>query len=584
MAEGRGVRVRERDGRLRPAVRPRARSRPARAADHLPAQQHDGADRAAARDGLRAGDLLPGVGRVLRGADRGGGRRHPRRPADPHALPGAGPRRHQPVLIRKAPMTDLGDLLTDLWIGGKAVPASDGGRFDVLDPATGQVLTSVADGSVDDAIAAVDAAEAAAASWAATSPRERSEILRRAYDLMTAGAEALARLVTLENGKALPDARGEVAYAAEFFRWYAEEAVRAAGEVMTAPSGANKILVLRQPVGICVLVTPWNFPAAMATRKIGPALAAGCTVVLKPASDTPLTALLIGKILDDAGVPAGVVNVVPARRSGAVVSAMLHDPRVRKLSFTGSTEVGRILLKEAADQVINCSMELGGNAPFLVFEDADLDAAIEGAMVAKMRNGGEACTAANRFFVHADVAGEFSRRLAERMSAMRVGPGVADDTEVGPLVNEDAVTKVTELVQGAVDAGGRVVVGGARPDRPGYYYEPTVLTDVPPTAPILREEIFGPVAPIVTFRDEAEAVRLANDTEFGLVSYVFTGDLARGLRVSEAMESGMVGLNRGIVSDPAAPFGGTKQSGIGREGGHEGMLDYLESKYIAVSW
>jgi succinate-semialdehyde dehydrogenase / glutarate-semialdehyde dehydrogenase len=481
-------------------------------------------------------------------------------------------------------LEQIADLPLDLLIGGKAVPASDDGRFDVVDPATGDVITTVADGTVADAIAAVDAAEAAAAGWAATAPRERAEILRRAFELMTARAEELAHLVSLENGKALVDARGEIAYAAEFFRWYAEEAVRAFGELTTAPSGANRIMVVREPVGIAVLVTPWNFPAAMATRKIGPALAAGCPVVLKPASDTPLTALLMGKILDDAGVPAGVVNVLPARRSGAVVSAMLHDPRVRKLSFTGSTEVGRILLKEAADQVVNCSMELGGNAPFLVFEDADLDAAIEGAMIAKMRNGGEACTAANRFFVHADVVEEFSRRLAEKMSAMRVGPGIADDTQVGPLVNEDAVTKVTELVQGAVDAGGRVVVGGTRPDRGGYYYDPTVLTDVPTSAPILREEIFGPVAPIVTFTDEAEAIRLANDTEFGLVSYVYTGDLARGLRVSEAMESGMVGLNRGLVSDPAAPFGGTKQSGIGREGGHEGMLDYLESKYIALTW
>jgi succinate-semialdehyde dehydrogenase / glutarate-semialdehyde dehydrogenase len=478
----------------------------------------------------------------------------------------------------------IADLPTDLLIGGAARAAADGGRFDVVDPATGEVVTTVADGTVDDAVAAVDAADAAAAGWAATAPRERAEILRRAFELMTARADELAHLISLENGKALPDARGETAYAAEFFRWYAEEAVRAPGELTTAPSGANRIMVVRQPVGIAVLVTPWNFPAAMATRKIGPALAAGCTVVLKPASDTPLTALLMGKILGDAGVPAGVVNVVPARRSGAVVSAMLHDPRVRKLSFTGSTEVGRILLKEAADQVVNCSMELGGNAPFLVFEDADLDAALEGAMVAKMRNGGEACTAANRFFVHADVAEEFSRRLAERMSSMRVGPGMADDTQVGPLVNEDAVNKVSQLVQGAVDAGGRVVVGGTRPERPGFYYDPTVLTDVPSSAPILREEIFGPVAPVVTFTDEAEAVRLANDTEFGLVSYVYTGDLARGLRVSEALESGMVGLNRGLVSDPAAPFGGTKQSGIGREGGHEGMLDYLESKYIAVTW
>jgi succinate-semialdehyde dehydrogenase / glutarate-semialdehyde dehydrogenase len=478
----------------------------------------------------------------------------------------------------------LEDLFTDLWIGGKAVPASDGGRFDVTDPATGEVLTSVANGTVDDAIAAVDAADAAAAQWAATAPRERSEVLRRAFDLMTAQREQLARLITLENGKALPDARGEVAYAAEFFRWYAEEAVRASGELLTAPSGANKILVLQQPVGICVLVTPWNFPAAMATRKIGPALAAGCTVVLKPASDTPLTALAMARILDEAGVPPGVVNVLPARRSGAVVSAMLHDPRVRKLSFTGSTEVGRVLLREAADQVINCSMELGGNAPFLVFADADLDAALDGAMVAKMRNAGEACTAANRFYVERPVAEEFGRRLAERMAGLRMGPGADDGVEVGPLVNEDTAGKVDELVRAAVDGGATALVGGRRPDRPGFYYEPTVLSGVLPEAAILREEIFGPVAPIVVFDDEAEAVRLANDTEYGLVSYVFTSDLARGLRVSEALDSGMVGLNRGLVSDPAAPFGGTKQSGIGREGGHDGMLDYLESKYVAVSW
>ena len=480
------------------------------------------------------------------------------------------------------------DLLTDLWIGGKAVPASDGGRFDVLDPSTGQILTTVADGSVEDALAAVDAAEGAAAAWAATSPRERAEILRRAWELMTEQAEDLARLVTLENGKALVDAKGEVAYAAEFFRWYSEEAVRAVGQVMTAPSGANKIVVLHQPVGICVLVTPWNFPAAMATRKIGPALAAGCTVVLKPASDTPLTALAMARILEEAGVPAGVVNVLPARRSGAVVSAMLHDPRVRKLSFTGSTEVGRVLLKEAADQVINCSMELGGNAPFLVFADADLDAALEGAMVAKMRNGGEACTAANRFYVQRPVVEEFGRRLAERMQAMRMGPGLDDGIQLGPLVNTDAVDKVDELVRGAVDAGAQAVVGGRRPSDEqygaGFYYEPTVLLDVRPGSPILDEEIFGPVAPIVTFDDEAEAIRLANASEYGLVSYVFTGDLARGLRVSEALDSGMVGLNRGLVSDPAAPFGGTKQSGIGREGGHDGMLDYLESKYVAVQW
>ncbi|MDF1604234.1 NAD-dependent succinate-semialdehyde dehydrogenase [Nocardioides sp. YIM 152315] len=478
----------------------------------------------------------------------------------------------------------IADLPLDLCLGGEVVPASDGGRFDVLDPATGAVLTTVADGTVDDAVAAVDAADAAAAGWAATPPRERAEILRRAFELMTERREEIAHLISLENGKALPDARGETAYAAEFFRWYAEEAVRASGSVMTAPSGANRIVVLQQPVGIAVLVTPWNFPAAMATRKIGPALAAGCTVILKPASDTPLTALLMAKILEDAGVPAGVVNVLPARRSGPVVSAMLHDPRVRKLSFTGSTEVGRVLLREAADQVVNCSMELGGNAPFLVLDDADLDAAVDGAMIAKMRNAGEACTAANRFYVHEAVAAEFGRRLAERMSALRVGPGTSDDTEVGPLVNDESAAKVDELVQGAVAAGARVVVGGRRPEREGFYYEPTVLLDVPVDAAILGEEIFGPVAPIITFTDEADAIRMANDTEYGLVSYVYTRDLARGLRVSEQLDAGMVGLNRGLVSDPAAPFGGTKQSGIGREGGHEGMLDYLESKYVAVSW
>jgi succinate-semialdehyde dehydrogenase/glutarate-semialdehyde dehydrogenase len=401
---------------------------------------------------------------------------------------------------------------------------------------------------------------------------------------MTARKGELARLISLENGKALTDAAGEVAYAAEFFRWYSEEAVRAEGTVMTAPSGANRILVVQQPVGIAVLVTPWNFPAAMAIRKIGPALAAGCTCILKPASDTPLTALAMAAILAEAGVPDGVVNVLPSRRSGPVVSAMLHDPRVRKVSFTGSTEVGRVLLAEAADQVVNTSMELGGNAPFLVFADADLDAALDGAMVAKMRNAGEACTAANRFYVEASVAPEFSRRLAERMAALRVGPGVEEQTEVGPLVNEDAVVKVDELVTAAVAEGAAALTGGSRPDGQGWYYPPTVLSEVRPASAILREEIFGPVAPIVTFTDEAEAIRLANDTEFGLVAYLYTGDLARGLRVSEALEAGMVGLNRGLVSDPAAPFGGVKQSGIGREGGHEGMLDYLESKYIAVSW
>jgi succinate-semialdehyde dehydrogenase/glutarate-semialdehyde dehydrogenase len=473
---------------------------------------------------------------------------------------------------------------TQLLIGGERRDAADGSLIDVYDPATAGVIAQVADGSVADGLSAVEAAAQAGPAWAATPPRQRGEVLRRAFELMTEHAEELAHLIVLENGKALRDARGEVAYAAEFFRWYAEEAVRGFGEIGTAPSGANRILVLRQPIGVCVLVTPWNFPAAMATRKIGPALAAGCSLVLKPASDTPLTALAIGALLEQAGVPAGVVNVVPSRKSGPVVSAMLHDPRVRKLSFTGSTEVGRTLLHEAADSVVNTSMELGGNAPFLVLDDADIPAAVQGAMIAKMRNGGEACTAANRFYVHRRVADEFSRGLAEAMGRLVVGPGSDPSTELGPLVNPAAVSKVDELVTGALDGGARALIGADRPDRTGWYYNPTVLTDVDKNNPILGEEVFGPVAPIVVFDDDEEAIAAANDTEFGLVSYLYTGDLARGLRVAEALEAGMVGLNRGLVSDPAAPFGGVKQSGIGREGGHEGMLEYLESKYIAVQW
>ncbi|MFI6485493.1 NAD-dependent succinate-semialdehyde dehydrogenase [Nonomuraea sp. NPDC050663] len=477
-----------------------------------------------------------------------------------------------------------GHLLTELYVGGQAVAAGDGERFPVLNPATGDMIATVADGTVGDAIAAVDAAERAAESWACTSPRRRAEILQAAFGLMTDRAADLAWLISLENGKAPRDALAEVAYAAEFFRWYSEEAVRGAGTVTIAPGGTNRILVQRRPVGICVLVTPWNFPAAMATRKIAPALAAGCTMILKPASDTPLTALAMAQILEAAGVPDGVVNVLPSRRSGEVVSAMLHDPRVRKLSFTGSTEVGRVLLREAADQVINTSMELGGNAPFIVFADADLDAAVDGAMVAKMRNAGEACTAANRFYVESPVAEEFSRLLAKRMAALVVGPPSDAGTEVGPLVNQDTVDKVDNLVNGAVAEGATVLTGGSRPEGPGFFYDPTVLVDVHPQAAILAEEIFGPVAPIVAFNSEKEAIRLANATEYGLVAYVYTGDLARGLRVSERIESGMVGLNRGVVSDPAAPFGGVKQSGLGREGGHAGMLDYMEEQYVAVTW
>lgn len=476
------------------------------------------------------------------------------------------------------------EMATRCFIGGRWHAASDGSEFDVEDPATGQVIASVSSATIDDGLAAVGAAHDAFQTWATTAPRVRGEILRRVFEMMTERAEEIAEMIVRENGKALSDARGEIAYAAEFFRWYSEEAVRGLGSVSTAPSGDNRILILHQPVGVAVLVTPWNFPAAMATRKIAPALAAGCTVVLKPASDTPLTALLMASILDEAGVPPGVVNVVPSRRSGAIVSAMLHDPRVRKISFTGSTEVGRILLREAADNVVNASMELGGNAPFLVFDDADLDAAIEGAMVAKMRNGGEACTAANRFYVQRGIADQFTRRLGERMAGLKMGAGLDPGTELGPLVNKSAVAEVHGLVEAAIAGGATVVTGGAPPDGEGCFYPPTVLADVDPDAPFLQHEIFGPVAPIVQFSDEAEAIRLANRTEYGLVAYVYTSDLARGLRVIEQLETGMVGLNRGLVSDPAAQFGGVKQSGIGREGGHEGLLDYLEPKYVATDW
>lgn len=475
-------------------------------------------------------------------------------------------------------------LPTRLLIGGVWRSASDGGSFDVEDPATGRPIGSVSSATVDDGLAAVSAAHEALPAWASTPPRQRGETLRRAFEMMTERSDEIARLIVRENGKALPDAIGETAYAAEFFRWYAEEAVRALGSVSTAPAGDKQILVRHQPVGVAVLVTPWNFPAAMATRKIGPALAAGCTTVLKPASDTPLTALLIAQILEEAGVPSGVINVVPSARSGEVVSAMLHDHRVRKLSFTGSTEVGRILLHEAADNVVNVSMELGGNAPFVVFDDADLGAAVDGAMIAKMRNGGEACTAANRFYVQRGVAGEFSERLAARMSELEMGPGLEAGVQLGPLVNAQAVIDVDGLVQSAVRDGARAVTGGSPNGGSGYFYPPTVLTEVAPDSPLLRTEIFGPVAPIVAFDSEAEAVALANDTEYGLVAYVYTSDLARGMRVSEQIEAGMIGLNRGLVSDPAAPFGGVKQSGIGREGGHEGLMDYLEAKYIATNW
>ena len=479
---------------------------------------------------------------------------------------------------------DPASLPSDLWIGGQFRAGSTGNRIDVLDPSTGRTITSVADASVEDAMDAVSAATAAAADWAATPPRQRGEILRRCFELMIARREALAELISLENGKSLDDARGEVTYAAEFFRWFSEEAVRLNGELYPAPGGANKILVMHQPIGVSVLVTPWNFPAAMATRKIAPALAAGCTCVLKPATETPLTAYFLAKLYQEAGVPAGVVNVITTSRSGAAVSAMLHDPRVRKLSFTGSTEVGRKLLHEAADTVVSCSMELGGNAPFIVFDDADLDKALDGAMIAKMRNGGEACTAANRFYVQSGIADAFARGMAQRMAALRVGAGYDPGTQCGPVINKDAVDRIGALVHEAVGGGARLLAGGQALAGDGFYFPPTVIEGVPRDARITREEIFGPVVAITRFEDEDEAIAAANDTEYGLISYVYTGDLARGLRVSERLEAGMIGLNRGLVSDPAAPFGGVKQSGLGREGAHHGILEFCETKYIATNW
>jgi succinate-semialdehyde dehydrogenase/glutarate-semialdehyde dehydrogenase len=473
---------------------------------------------------------------------------------------------------------------TDLWIDGQWRKAGDNGRFDVIDPATENVITSVASATPDDAQAAVDAAAKAFPAWAAKKPRERAEVLRKAFELIVAQAERFAKLITLENGKALPDARAEVLYSAEFFRWNAEEAVRNIGQVSHAPSSGARTLVQHKPAGVAVLVTPWNFPAAMATRKIGPALAAGCTVVLKPASETPLTMLALMPLLAEAGVPPGVVNVIPSRKSGAVVGKMLQDPRVRIISFTGSTEVGRTLLKSAAENIIKPAMELGGNAPFIVFDDADVDAAIEGAMIAKMRNMGEACTAANRFYVHEKIHDAFAAKLSEKMKALKVGNGLDDGVAVGPLVNAETRDKVKSLVADAVKRGATVLTGGKAQDGKGFFYPATVLTNVADGSELLREEIFGPVAAIQTFKTEDEVIHRANDTEYGLVAYLYTKDLSRGLRVSEKLDFGMVGLNRGLVSDPAAPFGGMKQSGIGREGAHEGLMEFLETQYISVNW
>lgn len=473
---------------------------------------------------------------------------------------------------------------TDLYINGTWTKGTSGERFDVINPATEAVLASVASADIADADAALDAAEAAMKDWAARTPRQRSEVLRKAWELMTARLDEFAHLITLENGKARADAMGEATYAAEFFRWFAEEAVRADGMITHAPASGARIVVQHKPAGLAVLVTPWNYPAAMGTRKIAPALAAGCAVIIKPASETPLTMLALMPLLEEAGVPAGLVNVLPSRRTGALVDHMLHDPRVRVVSFTGSTGVGRMLLKGAADQVLKPAMELGGNAPVVVFEDADMDTAIEGTMLAKMRNLGEACTAANRIYVHEDIAEEFTKRLTERMSALKVGDGTDPSVDVGPLVNADTRDKVAEFVADAVAKGATVTCGGTTPNGPGFFYPPTVMTNVPENAECVRDEIFGPVAAIQTFSDQEDVIARANDTEYGLVAYVFSEDFKRALQICEQLEYGMVGLNRGLVSDPAAPFGGVKQSGLGREGGHEGMLEFMETQYISANW
>jgi succinate-semialdehyde dehydrogenase / glutarate-semialdehyde dehydrogenase len=470
-----------------------------------------------------------------------------------------------------------------LYVGGQWRDASGGRTLPVEDPATGETLTEVADATVEDAVAALDAAVAAGPDWARTPPRERGELLRRAYEVITARSDDLALLMTLEMGKPLAESKAEITYAAEFFRWFSEEAVRIDGRYSVAPNGAGRLITMKQPVGPCLLITPWNFPMAMGTRKIGPAVAAGCTMVVKPARQTPLSMLALTRILEEVGLPAGVLNVVTTSSSGGTMEPLIKDPRLRKLSFTGSTEVGRKLAGQAADGLLRLSMELGGNAPFIIFEDADLDAAVEGAMIAKMRNIGEACTAANRFHVAAPVADRFAAMLADRMGSMKVGRGTEEGVQVGPLIDQPARDKVDELVGDATGRGARVLVGGKQSDGRGYFYAPTVLADVTGDARVLREEIFGPVAPVASFGSEREAVAAANDTEYGLVAYVYTSDLKRAFRVVEGLETGMVGLNQGIVSNPAAPFGGVKASGFGREGGREGIDEYLEIKYVAMN-
>jgi succinate-semialdehyde dehydrogenase/glutarate-semialdehyde dehydrogenase len=470
-----------------------------------------------------------------------------------------------------------------LYIGGRWRDASGGGTLKVEDPSTGEVLGEVADATPEDAVSALDGAVEAQERWAHHPPRERGEILRRAFELMNERAEELALLLTLEMGKPLKESRAEVTYAAEFLRWFSEEAVRISGRYSTAPNGQGRLLTMKQPVGPCLLITPWNFPIAMGTRKVGPAIAAGCTMVIKPAQLTPFSMLAFAGILEEAGLPAGVFNVVTSSSSGSVMGPLIEDRRARKLSFTGSTEVGQKLMAQASKNLLRLSMELGGNAPFLVFEDADLEAAVAGAMIAKMRNTGESCVAANRFHVHESVTGEFTERIGEAMGALKVGRGTEEGTDVGPLIDDNQRSIVSDLVDDAVGRGAKAIVGGSRVEGPGYFYEPTVLAQVSEDAQVLSNEIFGPVAPVIGFSEEKEAIRWANDSEYGLVAYVYTRDFNRALRVIEGLETGMVGLNQGLVSNPAAPFGGVKHSGFGREGGAEGIEEYLATKYVAVA-
>jgi succinate-semialdehyde dehydrogenase/glutarate-semialdehyde dehydrogenase len=469
-----------------------------------------------------------------------------------------------------------------LFIGGAWREAAGGGTLVVEDPSTAQALCEVADATPEDSMSALEAASETQKEWAKHPPRERGEILRRAFEKIVERADELALLMTLEMGKTIKESKAEVLYAAEFFRWFSEEAVRIEGRYATAPNGSGRLLTMKQPVGPCVLITPWNFPMAMGTRKIGPAIAAGCTMVVKPAQQTPLSMLALAQILQESGLPAGTLNVITSSSSGPVMEPVISDPRARKLSFTGSTEVGRKLIEQSAKQILRVSMELGGNAPFLVFEDADVGAAVEGALIAKMRNIGEACTAANRFHVSDSVMEEFSAKLASRMGAMKVGRGTEEGVEVGPLIDEGQREKVASLVGDALGKGAKALVGAKPGDGRGYFYEPTVLSEVPPDADLLKEETFGPVAPVASFGSEEEAVAAANDTEYGLVAYVYTNDLKRALRVCEGLETGMVGLNQGMVSNAAAPFGGVKHSGFGREGGREGIEEYLETKYVAI--